>query len=140
MITDPLHVSIDKAGQEMLERCAREVDGRPIPMSQQVEAFVAIVKWAEVREKIKPKQPEPEKKETKFERLNREFHGKRRGRPPKPGPDEIDDGADERGADSAEGPPAPQATAHANGAAAADQPPGRPAFDNLLDNGDALDG
>jgi hypothetical protein len=119
-VTDHLHDAIDKAGQDMLERCAREVDGRPIPMSQQVECFVALIKWAEVREKIKPPPPPVEKGETEFERIQREFSGKRRGRPRKP----TDDGAAERagatdGPAEGDGEPAPPADA-ANGAAAAE--------------------
>jgi hypothetical protein len=115
-----LIAAIDKAGTEMLERCAAQIDGRPIPMSQQTEAFVALVKWAEVREKIKPKEPEPEKRETKFERIHREFEGRRPGRPRKFA---ADDGEAGSGGDSppaeGTGEPAPPADA-ANGAAAAE--------------------
>jgi len=117
-----LIAAIDKAGTEMLERCAAQIDGRPIPMSQQTEAFVALVKWAEVREKIRPKPPEPEKGETEFERIQREFSGKRRGRPRKPADEpEVERRGDQPSAEGA-GEPANPAPA-ANGAAAAEHSP-----------------
>jgi hypothetical protein len=132
---DPLHEAIDTAAKDMLARCGKEIEGRPVPMSQQVEAFVAIVKWAETREKIKPPPPPVEKGETEFERIRREFSGKRRGRPPKTRPDV---GEDERpGAAADEEPESPPAAA--NGATAADDRPlGSPAGDDefYFDGGD----
>lgn len=104
-VTDHLHAAIDEAAKQMLERCAKEVDGRPIPMSHQVEAFAAVAKWAVERAKLTPPPPEPPKKETEFDRIKRQFHGKRGpGRPPKhrPGDDapgtDADEPESERGA------------------------------------------
>lgn len=116
LIIDSLHEAIDKSAKDMLERCAQLIEGRPIPMTQQVEAFVAIVKWAETREKIRPKPPPPEKGETEFERIKRQYKGKQRKRSSQQpddgeaqragiayGPSEEGTDAGDAGADAADG-------------------------------------
>ena len=114
-MNDSLHEAIDKSAKDMLDRCAQLIDGRSVPMTQQVEAFVAIVKWAETREKLRPKPPPPEKGETNFERIHREFRGKHRKRREQP----SDDGEAERAGAAADGPGQEDPDAGAARAAAA---------------------
>ena len=84
-MTDPLHDAIDQAGRDLLTRCgAVGDDGKTVSVTQQVEAFAAVAKWAEIRHKMAPPPPsETKDRESKFERTKREFHGGRKpGRPP----------------------------------------------------------
>ena len=103
-----LHAAIDAAGSALLKRCeAVGEDGKPlVGMGQHTEAFLALIKWAEIKSKITPAQPQQKADEDgKFERIKGEFHGKKRnpgnpwGRRGKP----ITDGETERGTASTEG-------------------------------------
>jgi hypothetical protein len=58
---------------------------------EQVKAFDSVAKWAQARQALIPAEP-AEKKETKFERAKRSFHGETSGRRRSPRQRKASDG------------------------------------------------
>jgi hypothetical protein len=70
---------IDTAAAALLKRASGESlsDGQKKPtLSEQVKAFEAAAKWAEVRHKIRPPEQKQPEKESKFDALKGKFHGR----------------------------------------------------------------
>lgn len=104
MSTDLL-ASIDEAGDALLKRARADAEApekgkRTITLSDQIKAFEAVAKWAEIRSKIKP--VAAEKKEAKVVELRRKFNGGASQRPRVAAAPEEANGAYDAGAGSAD--------------------------------------
>jgi hypothetical protein len=78
---DKLHDAIDETATALLAQAQQsatlDADGKPVDCTlfiEQVRAFDAVVKWAEVRHKLKPPTP-PEREPSQLERIKQQFNG-----------------------------------------------------------------